>query len=447
MVTTISRIHCSRRLSQKQPSLFFQSGHNIVKFPADIWQHFSSRVFFLTFSSFILHPPGVCLLFADHGILSASLEIRLYEDCATRLSEDGEASLSLPPSGFTGRGGEMCLLPSWGAMQPSVSPQQQRVPWRATAPPAFTSSLAGLHAAGSCVGHNTSWAVGRPAAMSLLHLAPCLGGSTLSQKEKPGYAAPSTCSVVWKAHAKAALGQKTPTSPEGQVTLSDLLKLYSIGHPPRSHSLSFTKAPGKEDCNTRMSQLSQGHRRTISLLLVPAPPPRSAGLLSALCCPTIQARELNPLRTQRFIWPSAVKRCLIARDAAANEGVPCFWKLSESVHWFMYVLGWSLIAGEILTGCTCCPPFSPSTKILVYKDLFPFKSFFWAANRADPLLFKVKYHCTFIYGSHSLPLAHIQACLVPLWMTSQVSPQQKNAGRLFVLLPKEQLLISGFFFL
>lgn len=331
-----------------------------MKFPADFWQHFSSCVFFLTFSRFILHHPGVCLLFTDYGILSVSLEIRLYEHRATRLSEEGEASSSLPPSGFTDCGGVMCLLPSWGAMQPWLSPQQHipwsntPVPWRPPAPPAFISSLAGLHVAGSCMGHNTSWAVGSPATTSLFHLAPCLGGSTISQKEKPGDGAPSTCSMVWKTNAKAALGQKTLTSLEGQVTLSNLSKLYSIRHPPRSHSFSFIKAPGKEDCNTNVP-VSQDHRRMISLLqkLVPKPPSRSAGLLSALCCPTIRAQELKPLRTQQFIWHSAVRWCLIACDAAANEGVSCFWKLLESVHWFMYVLDWSLIAGEILTGCTC----------------------------------------------------------------------------------------------
>lgn len=147
-----------------------------------------------------------------------------------------------------------------------------------------------------------------------------------------------------------------------------------------------------------MTQSPQDCRRTISLLqeLAPKPLPRAAGLLSGLCCPTIHVLELKPLRIQRFIWRHAVKWRLIACGVAANEGVSCFWKLLESIHWFMYVLDWSLIAGEILTGCTCYPPFSPSTKTLVYKDLFLFKSFFCTFNRADPLLFKVKYHCTFI---------------------------------------------------
>lgn len=147
-----------------------------------------------------------------------------------------------------------------------------------------------------------------------------------------------------------------------------------------------------------MSPLSQDCKRMIFPLqeLAPKPLPRAAGPLSGLCCLVIWVLELKPLWIQWFIWHRAVKWHLIAFGVAANEGVSCVWKLSEIVHWFMDVLDWSFIAGEILTGRTRYPPFSPSTEILVYKDLFPFKSFFCTSNRADPLLFKVKYHCTFI---------------------------------------------------
>lgn len=197
---------------------------------------------------------------------------------------------------------------------------------------------------------------------------------------------------------------------------------------------------------TQMSPLSQDCRRMISLLqeLAPKPLPRAADLLSGLCCPTIRVLELKLLRIQWFIWRRVVKWHLIAFGVAANEDVSCLWKLSKSIHWFMYLLDWSLIAGEILTGCTRYPLFLLSTEILVYKDLFPFKSFFCTFNRADLLLFKVKYHCTFIWGSHLLPLDYSQTCIVLLWVMSQVSPQQKNTGRLFELLPKQ--LITGFFF-
>lgn len=145
-----------------------------------------------------------------------------------------------------------------------------------------------------------------------------------------------------------------------------------------------------------MSQLSQHCRGMISPLqeLAPKPLLRATGLLSGLCYPTIQ--ELKLLMIQCFICPRAVKWHLIAFGVAANEGASCFWTLPESIHRFMYVLDWSLKAGEILTGHTCYPSFSSSTEILVYKDLFLFKSFFCTSNRADPLLFKAKYHCTFI---------------------------------------------------
>lgn len=74
------------------------------------------------FTGFILHCPGVSLLFVDCGMFSVSLETVLYKRCASGLSKEGEASLSLPPSGFTSCGGEVSLAGSWGAVQPSVSP-------------------------------------------------------------------------------------------------------------------------------------------------------------------------------------------------------------------------------------------------------------------------------------------------------------------------------------